>query len=93
MYNSSIMKIVKVTPKFKMHRMGFKYALRFDQYDYRRASRKLYDMYGDGGPYNRYYTTMPGRRDAQTRCFLRWIYLREEADVTLLQLAGAFDAD
>lgn len=87
------MKIVKVTPRFKMHRMGFKYALRFDNYGYTKTIYKLQEMYGHGGVYNRYHSIIPNRRDAKTRNYLRFIYLRDEADVTLLQLAGAFDED
>ena len=87
------MKIVKVTPKFKMHRLGFKYALRFDYYDQNKTVFKLFEMYGHGGPYAKYHSVIPNRRDAKTKNYLRFIYLRDEADITLLQLAGAFDED
>ena len=87
------MKIVKLNTKFKMHRVGFKYALRCDRYDYSKALHRLQDMYGHGGPYNRFHHVYAGRRDAKTRNFLSWIYLRDEADVTLLQLSGALDED
>ena len=87
------MKIVKVTPKFKMYRMGFKYALRFDRYNHNKTLIKLCEMYGNGGPYNKYHSVIPNRRDAKTKNYLRFVYLRDEADITLLQLAGAFDED
>ena len=76
-----------------MYRLGFKYALRFDYYDHSKTSQKLFEMYGNGGPYSKYHSVIPNRRDAKTRCYLRFIYLRDEADITLLQLAGAFDDD
>jgi hypothetical protein len=85
------MKIVKITPKFKAYRHGFKYGLRFDQYGADVARHKLYEMYGSDSWWGQWHYKIPGRRDAKTRCFLSWIYLRNEADITLLQLAGAFD--
>ena len=87
------MKIVKVTPRFKMYRLGFKYALRFAHYDQNKTVSKLFEMYGVGGPYNKWNRTIPNRRDATTRNYLTFIYLRDEADITLLQLAGAFDEE
>lgn len=85
------MKIVKVTPKFKAYRHGFRYAIRFDQYGADVARGMLYNMYGNDSWHNQWHNKITGRRDAKTRCFLSWIYLRNEADITLLQLAGAFD--
>ena len=85
------MKIVKVTPKFKAYRHGFKYGICFDQYGSSKALFKLQEMYGHQSWYNVWCHKITGRRDAKTRNFLSWIYLRNESDITLPQLSGALD--
>jgi hypothetical protein len=84
------MRIVKLTPKFKAYHNGFTRGLRFDNYDYAPAMRKLAEMYKESGRYARWQMVY-GPRDRKTRNYLAWIYIRDEADITLLQLAGALD--
>jgi hypothetical protein len=81
------MKIVKLTPKFKAYRLGFTHGIRFDNYGSSKSLCKLQEMHGHQGPHSNWYVVY-GPRDRKTRNYLSWIYLRNEADVTLLQLAG-----
>jgi hypothetical protein len=84
------MRIVKLTPKFKAYSSGFTHGLRFDNYDYSPAVRKLAEMYNESGRHARWQMRY-GPRDRKTRNYLTWIYIRDEADITLLQLAGVLE--
>lgn len=79
-----------MTPKFNMYRAGFKYALRFTDYNSSPACHQLEKMHGPMGR-QRDWFWRPGRRDPKTKSYLSWIYLKNEADITMLQLCGVFD--
>lgn len=96
------MKIVKLTRKYKAFNYGFTHALRYDcshtDDSFYMVEKRLADMHGQPSYDERRaryhpYMTSWGRRDPKTRMYLKWIYLKQEADITMLILSGTLRAD
>lgn len=86
------MKVVKLHPRNIGWKHGFTHALRFDSWDADAARiheflRKTYNTatYDKQGPYYEKF----GRKDKTSNLLSYWIYLRHEADITLLLLKGS----
>jgi len=92
-----MMKIVKLNRRHKALSEGFTHALRFEYYDHavvQKIETSLSDKYGysgwkreDAGDwYSMFGNVAKAKNGSKYKTY--WVYLRNEADVTLLLLLG-----
>jgi len=100
MYNTSIMKIVKMNRRHKAFRYGFTHGLRYEEShmasSFERVKLKLEAMYGHPSWDDRRARHHPwmyvwGKRNPATGYYVKWIHIKREEDLTLLMLSGALD--
>jgi hypothetical protein len=103
MYNSHIMKIVKLNRRHTAFNYGFTYALRYDdshiqsaEASFGNVKKKLEEMYGHPSWDDRKARYHPwmyvwGKRSPKTGLRIKWIHLKDEADISALILMGLID--